>query len=432
MSLCWSLDKIGPITRRTTDCAYVLEAVNGVDARDPSSVGVPFASDPAKPVEGLRLGWNPAWFEQAGPAERAVVDHLRSEGCRLVEVDLPDPLPVAPAVALCGGRRGVRVADTERPRRRTGVAAPQALPNTFRRSWFIPAVEACRAIAFDGRRWMPWRGSWNASTPSSCRPRRRPPRDQRHRASDARPPDVERRSDPGRRHLVHRSPLRRRHPDPTRPFGGGGDDAAAATARRLNRSRSMGSSTDQATLRLPVTRRLLRRIVHLAAWASGSAAGPIEAGRGSGRTTRRCGRSHHRPRPRFRRRRKHDAPTGPMPYGNHHVVVPDSPARRARAAGLVGAGASTGDRALPRGPRRLLDRLRIERPILVGSSMGAIALSSPPRARSSLGTRVVGPAGIEPPVDSEVFAAASRDEHMLKVVDRESFDVYALNFVKPP
>lgn len=146
MSLCWSLDKIGPITRRTTDCAYVLEAVNGVDARDPSSVGVPFASDPAKPVEGLRLGWNPAWFEQAGPAERAVVDHLRSEGCRLVEVDLPD-LPYQSLLVSLYAEAAAAFESLTRSDRDDELVwqAPQAWPNTFRRSWFIPAVEAVQS-----------------------------------------------------------------------------------------------------------------------------------------------------------------------------------------------------------------------------------------------------------------------------------------------
>ena len=73
MSLCWSLDKIGPITRRTVDTAYVLAAIQGLDPRDPSSVGVPFASDPERPIDGLRIGWNPAWFESASDADRAVL-----------------------------------------------------------------------------------------------------------------------------------------------------------------------------------------------------------------------------------------------------------------------------------------------------------------------------------------------------------------------
>ena len=62
MSLCWSLDKIGPICRSVNDTGIVLDAINGFDPRDASSVGVPFAHDPTEGVAGLRIGWNPAWF----------------------------------------------------------------------------------------------------------------------------------------------------------------------------------------------------------------------------------------------------------------------------------------------------------------------------------------------------------------------------------
>ena len=201
----------------------------------------------------------------------------------------------------------------------------------------------------------------------------------------------------------------------------------------------MGSSTDQVTLRLPVTRtgRLLRRIVHLAARASG--------------LRRRADRGW----PRFEGGRPADAddPTivlvhgfgvdgstmlqlGRCLVGRHRVVVPDLP-----GFGEHGPPTSWAPEHPPgiepflEALDDLLDRLRIERPILVGSSMGGaiVAQFAATRTDRVSGLVLVGPAGIEPPVDSEVFAAAKRDEHMLKVVDRESFDhVYALNFVKPP
>jgi Asp-tRNA(Asn)/Glu-tRNA(Gln) amidotransferase A subunit family amidase len=142
MSLCWSFDKIGPITRRSVDTAYVLDAIQGLDTRDPSSVGVPFASDPDRSIEGLRIGWNPAWFEGSGEADRRILDHLRASGCRLVEIDMPDlpyeslliPLYAEAAAAFESLTR-------EDLDDRMSWQAPEAWPNTFRRSWFIPAVE---------------------------------------------------------------------------------------------------------------------------------------------------------------------------------------------------------------------------------------------------------------------------------------------------
>ena len=146
MSLCWSLDKIGPITRRSVDTAYVLAAIQGLDPRDPSSVGVPFASEPARSIEGLRIGWNPAWFEGTGDADRAVLEHLRTSGCRMVEVDLP-ALPYESLLIPLYAEAAAAFESLTREDRDDEMVwqDPQAWPNTFRRSWFIPAVEAVQS-----------------------------------------------------------------------------------------------------------------------------------------------------------------------------------------------------------------------------------------------------------------------------------------------
>ena len=146
MSLCWSLDKIGPITRRSVDSAYVLAAIQGMDPRDPSSVGVPFASDPTRSIEGLRIGWNPAWFEAAGDADRAVLDHLRASKCRMVEVDLPQ-LPYESLLIPLYAEAAAAFESLTREDRDDEMVwqDPNAWPNTFRRSWFIPAVEAVQS-----------------------------------------------------------------------------------------------------------------------------------------------------------------------------------------------------------------------------------------------------------------------------------------------
>lgn len=146
MSLCWSLDKIGPITRRSVDTAYVLAAIQGLDSRDPSSVGVPFASAPDRSIEGLRIGWNPAWFENAGKAERRILDHLESSGCRMVEIDLPDH-PYASLLVSLYAEAAAAFESLTRENRDDELTwqSPNAWPNTFRRSWFIPAVEAVQS-----------------------------------------------------------------------------------------------------------------------------------------------------------------------------------------------------------------------------------------------------------------------------------------------
>ena len=146
MSLCWSLDKIGPITRRVADTALVLAAIDGLDPRDPSSVGVPFACDAARPVTGLRVGWNPKWFENAGDMGRRILRHLEDSGCTLVEVDLPD-LPYSTLLVGLYAEAAAAFESLTREDRDDQMVwqSEQAWPNTFRRSWFIPAVEAVQA-----------------------------------------------------------------------------------------------------------------------------------------------------------------------------------------------------------------------------------------------------------------------------------------------
>ncbi|MCP4833857.1 MAG: alpha/beta hydrolase [Phycisphaera sp.] len=127
---------------------------------------------------------------------------------------------------------------------------------------------------------------------------------------------------------------------------------------------------------------------------------------------------------------------GRLLVGRHHVVIPDLPGfgEHAPRKSFPG-GSGPGIEPFLESIDDLLDRMGIERPILVGCSMGGaiVANYAATRMDRPSGIVLIGPAGIEPPVDSEVFAAAKRDEHMLRVDDRASFDrIYELNFVKPP
>jgi Asp-tRNA(Asn)/Glu-tRNA(Gln) amidotransferase A subunit family amidase len=57
MSLCWSLDKIGPICRAVDDAALVLAAINGFDLADVSSIEAPFGWDATRTPTGMRVGY---------------------------------------------------------------------------------------------------------------------------------------------------------------------------------------------------------------------------------------------------------------------------------------------------------------------------------------------------------------------------------------
>jgi Asp-tRNA(Asn)/Glu-tRNA(Gln) amidotransferase A subunit family amidase len=147
MALCWSLDKIGPMCRSVFDTALVLDVINGGDGGDPSSVTMPFHFDVRQGVKGLRLGYDESLLQ--GPTEQFDLAALRaaeSAGATLVATTLPKidntvlliPLLVEAAAAFEELTRS----------HQDDLLAWQdddAWPNTFRQTWFVPAIEHVQA-----------------------------------------------------------------------------------------------------------------------------------------------------------------------------------------------------------------------------------------------------------------------------------------------
>ena len=92
MTLCWSLDKLGPMTRSVEDAILVLEAISGPDAGDVASVPSHLDFDSAGSLKGLRVGYFPDWMKQppATDVDRAALETIQKLGMRPVEVFLPD------------------------------------------------------------------------------------------------------------------------------------------------------------------------------------------------------------------------------------------------------------------------------------------------------------------------------------------------------
>ena len=66
MTLCWSLDKLGPMARSVEDTMLVLQAISGQDAGDLGSVPSRLAYDAGASVRRrLRVGYFPAWMKEA-------------------------------------------------------------------------------------------------------------------------------------------------------------------------------------------------------------------------------------------------------------------------------------------------------------------------------------------------------------------------------
>lgn len=147
MALCWSWDKVGPITRSVIDTGIVLEAINGASDNDASSVTMPFIAPRMPHARAMRLGYDPTWFEGAPDACRAALDAARTCGAVLVEKTITPPAD--PSILLTSLMSEAAAAFEEMTRNSSddqlSWQADEAWPNSFRKSWFIPAIELVQA-----------------------------------------------------------------------------------------------------------------------------------------------------------------------------------------------------------------------------------------------------------------------------------------------
>ena len=151
MALCWSLDKIGPIVRHSADAAPILAAINGASTGDPASVTQPFHADASAGVQGLRIGYDPALFsdDETGQMEQQAIDVLREAGCTLKKITLPD-WPWSTLLTILFAEATAAFESLTRSDQDDLLTwqEPEAWPNTFRQSWFIPAPELVQADRF--------------------------------------------------------------------------------------------------------------------------------------------------------------------------------------------------------------------------------------------------------------------------------------------
>ena len=148
MTLCWSLDKLGPMARSVEDTLLVLAAITGPDAGDLSSVPsrLDFEADGA--VKGLRMGVFPGWMKESPATEvdRAALETARRIGMVPVDVSLPD-WPYASLNTILFAESAAAFEDLTLSH---GVDAlkmqvPDGWPNTFRQSRFLSAVDFVQA-----------------------------------------------------------------------------------------------------------------------------------------------------------------------------------------------------------------------------------------------------------------------------------------------
>jgi Asp-tRNA(Asn)/Glu-tRNA(Gln) amidotransferase A subunit family amidase len=148
MTLCWSLDKLGPMARGVEDTLLVLRALGGADPGDLASVDAPLDFDAGAGVAGVRVGYFPRWMEEA-PAtdvDRAALDAVRRVGMQAIEAELPDwPYGSLNTILFAEAAAAFEELTLSRAVDRLKVQVPDAWPNLFRQSRFLSAVDLVQA-----------------------------------------------------------------------------------------------------------------------------------------------------------------------------------------------------------------------------------------------------------------------------------------------
>lgn len=151
MTLCWSLDKAGPICRSAEDAAIIFNYLHGTDGNDAAAVNMPFNYTGKADLSKMKIAYAKNYFGKKDTLgnEEAVLDVYRKAGAQLIPVNFPDSgiynfdiigivIGAESAAAFDGfTRTGL---DDKMTRQGKGE-----WPNYFRAARFIPAVEYINA-----------------------------------------------------------------------------------------------------------------------------------------------------------------------------------------------------------------------------------------------------------------------------------------------
>lgn len=100
-----SLDHVGPITRSVQDCAILLQALAGYDARDSGSIAAPlvdYTAAPGEGIDGMTIGVERGFsfghgvWDGVREAVERIIGEMALWGARIVEVEMPSLDLMAP------------------------------------------------------------------------------------------------------------------------------------------------------------------------------------------------------------------------------------------------------------------------------------------------------------------------------------------------
>lgn len=148
MTLCWSLDKLGPMTRSVEDAMLVLRTITGPDAGDVASVPSKLDFNAGASVRGLKVGYVPAWMEEspATDVDRLALAAVRDLGMIPTKIMLPDwPYESLNLIIFAEGAAAFEELTLKGQANQLRMQVPDAWPNLFRQARFLSAVDFVQA-----------------------------------------------------------------------------------------------------------------------------------------------------------------------------------------------------------------------------------------------------------------------------------------------
>lgn len=151
MTLCWSLDKTGPICRSAEDAAIVFNYIHGTDELDAAATQMPFNYTGKVDLSKMKIAYAKNYFGKKDTLgnEESVLDVYRRAGVNLIPIDFPDSgLYNFDMIGIVIGAESAAAFDGFT---RTGLDDKMTRqgkgewPNYFRAARFIPAVEYINA-----------------------------------------------------------------------------------------------------------------------------------------------------------------------------------------------------------------------------------------------------------------------------------------------
>ena len=148
MTLCWSLDKLGPITRSAEDAAIVLDAIRGEDGRDKTVKNKPFSYGKVD-ISKLKIGYPKQLFDTMNQErnEWKTLKVLEKLGAKLTPMDFKITMSPRIIDVILMGECAAAFDELTRTNLddQLTMQTKNAWPNTFRAARLIPAVDYVNA-----------------------------------------------------------------------------------------------------------------------------------------------------------------------------------------------------------------------------------------------------------------------------------------------